>query len=151
MEFYSRSKYNNDHKTSPVGEEEKTTYELYLDENGQEELKETGKTNVYEMIQAAAKDVDIYTILERYENGDLAAINKKNGFYEDISEIPNNINELNEAAKNARTVFDSLTEEQRENVLKVLSGNFDIKEKTEEQPKEKQEEQPKENGGIKYE
>ena len=54
-----------------------------------------GKINVHEKIQSFASDVDLYKILERFAySGDTALVNVKEAGYGDISDIPDNLNDL---------------------------------------------------------
>ena len=54
-----------------------------------------GKINVHDKIQSFASEVDLYKILERFAySGDSAIVNAKEPGYGDISDIPDNLNDL---------------------------------------------------------
>lgn len=58
-------------------------------------LKEGKPINVYEKIQSYHEECDIYSILKKVaQTGDESLLNKKKGFYGDVSEIPDNLNDI---------------------------------------------------------
>lgn len=66
----------------------KITYEPYFDDNGVLQIKETGKVNQYLEIQSHADSVDINVILARYQAGETDVLNKVQGFFADVTEMP---------------------------------------------------------------
>lgn len=53
----------------------------------------TGKVNVHERIQSFAKEVDLYSILEKFAySDDPSLVNARPCAYGDISELPNDLN-----------------------------------------------------------
>lgn len=108
MEFYSltnkppRSPYPKSHKIMP-------TYSLKIDkQTGKKELKETGKTDIYERIQESKESTMIYNILERFLAGDNEIINKQIGSYGDFTELPTNLAEAQQLIIDAENTFKSL-------------------------------------------
>lgn len=58
-------------------------------------VKKTGKVNVHDKIQSFAQEVDLYHILEKFAySGDQAIINARECGFGDISNIPDNLNDL---------------------------------------------------------
>lgn len=86
MEF--RTKYDRKRVFTEPGNEWHDTFTLRYDDNGVEYLETTGRINVQEQIQSYGESTDIHKILERYGNGDLAALNRKTPIYGDFSEMP---------------------------------------------------------------
>lgn len=83
-------------------------YGLEVDKDGVTQLVEKGKYNLYEFIQSHADSVDIHKILERFENGDVDALNKYQGYYGDITEAPKTFAEALNSVIKAKDLFNSL-------------------------------------------
>ena len=67
------------------------------------------KVNIQERIQSFFEDVDLYHLLAKMAvTGDVSFLNKKAGFYADISNIPNNYNDINEYYKNLSKQYNAL-------------------------------------------
>ena len=66
--------------------------EFAFDDNG--ELVETGKHSLYMEIQSHREECTVETLLARALNGDLSALNKREGFYGDITCAPTSITEI---------------------------------------------------------
>lgn len=114
MEFYSRSNYP---KTIPAPECSKfiDTFALEIDKTtGKKELKKSGKTNVYEKIQKSKDATLIYNIIERYQNGDISALEQKQGVYGDFTNLPTTLAEAQQILINAEKTFMSLPLEERQ-------------------------------------
>lgn len=98
-----------DNFATPSGEKIVPTYSLVIDKDtGKEELKETGKTNLYDYIQSSLEETLIYNIIERYNSGDVDALNKIQGFYGDVTTMPKNLAEAQQIMINAQKVFNDL-------------------------------------------
>jgi len=105
MEFYNRSKYNKG-EPSPAGEKEVPTYTLKIDEKtGKEELKQTGTTNIYELIQASKDECDVYNILKRYEAGNVEILNQRQGVYADMTKAPTSLAQAQQMLLDAEQDF----------------------------------------------
>lgn len=63
--------------------------EFSLDDNG--ELVECGKHSLYDEIQSHRDECTLESLLSRALNGDSNALNKKQGFYGDITNAPSSI------------------------------------------------------------
>lgn len=69
-------------------------------------VKET--YSIYELIQSSRDSVDLQRIVERYENGDSTALNRVQGSYFDLVNLPKNYSELFEAVNICNDTFDKL-------------------------------------------
>ncbi len=76
--------------------------------NGRYDLVETGESNLYEQIQSHKDSVDIYKILERFQNGDVNALNKVAGNYIDITDAPATLADAYTFIGNASRFFEKL-------------------------------------------
>lgn len=91
----------------------KTEYMLSVDEKGYETLKVTGETDVQKMIDSYKDMVDLDIVLERLNNGDESALEQVEGFYADVTGIPNNLQDVMNLNLNGKMLFDSLPPEYR--------------------------------------
>lgn len=83
-------------------------------------LKVVGKHNLYQEIQSHKDSVDIHVIIERYKNGDIAALDRMHGQFIDVTDFPSNYAEMLQSIIDARSFFDSLDYEK-----KSKFGSFD--------------------------
>lgn len=77
-------------------------------ERGQVELKEDGTEDLYAFIQSFAESTDIHSILKRYQNGEVDVLEKVQGFYGDITEMPHTYAEALQRIADSEKVFMSL-------------------------------------------
>ncbi len=85
--------------------------QLYVgsyNERGQVELKEDGTEDIYAFIQSFAESTDIHAILRRYQNGEVDVLEKVQGFYGDITEMPKTYAEALQRIADSEKVFWSL-------------------------------------------
>lgn len=82
-------------------------------ERGQVELKEDGTEDLYAYIQSFAESTDIHSILQRYQNGEVDVLEKVQGFYGDITEMPHTYAEALQRIADSEKVFMSLPVEVR--------------------------------------
>ena len=68
------------------------TYGKEIDKDGKVHIVETGKTNLYEKIQASKDDTLIYNILDRFAAGDVSVLQRHQGVYADLTDIRDNFN-----------------------------------------------------------
>ena len=80
---------------------------------GQVELKEDGTEDLYAYIQSFAESTDIHAILRRFENGEVDVLEKVQGFYGDITEMPKTYAEALQRIADSEKVFNSLPVEVR--------------------------------------
>lgn len=92
---------------SPIVEE----YATRLNKNGVKELYVKGTSNIQEKIQAQYEDTRIENIILKFVNGDMTVLNKRQGVYTDITEMPENIHEVQIMMENARNEWYNLPAE----------------------------------------
>ncbi len=94
-------------QTNP-GNPIKQLYTGAYNEHGQVELKEDGTENIYDFIQSFAESTDIHAILRRFENGEVDVLEKVQGFYGDVTEMPKTYAEALQRIADSEKVFMSL-------------------------------------------
>ncbi len=92
------------HPGNPI----KQLYVGCYNERGQVELKEDGTEDVYALIQSFAESTDIHSILKRFQNGEVDVLEKVQGFYGDITEMPHTYAEALQRIADSEKVFMSL-------------------------------------------
>lgn len=105
---------------SNSGEQYKDVKQLAIDDNGFEYLAVVGKTDVTALIQQDKEMVDIYNIIDRYANGYDDALNKVQGFYADVSDLPKSFVEVMNMNIRGEMLFKQLPME----VRKVYDNNY---------------------------
>lgn len=103
---------------SPV----KKVFKPKILENGSVELIPVGEDNIYEKIQADRDSCDINILIKRFVSGDVDALNRTQGFYADISNMPKTYLEMLNTVKGAETAFYQLPLEIREK----FDNNFNL-------------------------
>lgn len=97
------------------GEKVRPNYKPQYNENGSYELVEDGVQHCYEDVQAWLPSTDLGTIINTYlKTGDTELLQRRAGFYADVTELPKNYGELHNMLQNADNVFLSLPLEIRE-------------------------------------
>ncbi len=86
----------------------KQLYTGSYNERGQVELKEDGTENIYDFIQSFAESTDIHAIMRRFENGEVDVLEKVQGFYGDVTEMPKTYAEALQRIADSEKVFMSL-------------------------------------------
>lgn len=97
------------HPGNPI----KQLYTGSYNDRGQVELMEDGTENLYDFIQSFAESTDIHAILRRFENGEADVLEKVQGFYGDITEMPHTYAEALQRIADSEKVFMSLPVEVR--------------------------------------
>lgn len=92
------------HSGNPI----KQLYSGFYNERGQVELKEDGTEDLYAFIQSFAESTDIHAILRRYQNGEVDVLEKVQGFYGDVTEMPHTYAEALQRITDSEKVFMSL-------------------------------------------
>lgn len=90
-----------------------------LDKYGNKVIIEQGKEDLYAQIQSWRDECDINILMAKFTNGDKTALMKRVGAYLDISQIPDNFNDMLNLTTKAGFVFDSLPTD----VKKVFGNN----------------------------
>lgn len=88
--------------------------------NGAMRPVEVGKTNIYERIQKSCGFRSVKELVERYERGDIQALNKRQGFYGDISKMPACLNDVNAVVRNAQSTYHTLPKD-----VKAMFGSYE--------------------------
>lgn len=112
MKFKSQYDERQRIKSNP-GNPIKQLFAGSYNERGQVELKEDGTEDLYAYIQSFAESTDIHTILRRYQNGEVDVLEKVQGFYGDITEMPHTYAEALQRIADSEKVFMSLPVEVR--------------------------------------
>lgn len=74
---------------------------------------ESGTVNIYDEIQSHRESVELSTLLQRYAQGDVTALNKIEGVYADVVDMPSTYSELFERVRDAENSFNALPEDVR--------------------------------------
>lgn len=116
-----RNKYKeHDRVFTEPGSPIKIEYQLRIIDNN-EEIVETGKSNLYEYIQSHADSVDITKILERCALiQDYSMLNRMPAAFMDVTEMPKNLAEAYAHVQDAHNFFDRMPVELKEK----YSNNF---------------------------
>lgn len=111
------------------GDRMRKLYHARYDKEGVLEFVEDGVENIYESIQSHADSCDIHSILLRYRNGDASALSVKQGFFADVSNLPNSYAGILNLVKDAQSYFESLPIEERnkyDNSFSKWLTSFDL-------------------------
>lgn len=100
---------------SEPGDRWHITYTAKLDDRGHIDLVESGREDIYDEIQSHRMSTDIHVILQRYTNGELDALSKAQGVYQDLTQMPKTYAELLNALIAGESYFNSLPVETRAN------------------------------------
>lgn len=90
------------------GSELKPVYHTKILKDGNLELVVTGYENIQDKIDAERLGVELSTLIARYENGDLLALNTRSGFYADATKFPASLIDAMNIVQDAQTEFDKL-------------------------------------------
>ena len=79
-----------------------------LDKYGNRVIVRKGELDFYSYIQSWRDECDINILMAKFVNGDKTALMQKVGAYLDISEIPDNFNDMLNLTTKAQAIFDQL-------------------------------------------
>lgn len=99
---------------SQTGSFETPALEARLRPDGSYGIEQVGMVDTWNQIQACRASTDMSLILSRYMAGDTSALSRAQGFYADISEMPENMHEALSVMLRAQQDFDALPLEVRE-------------------------------------
>jgi len=102
-----------EHRHTPAGNQFINTYQECLDDLGRITLEKTGKTNVYEKIQAEHEATKIETILHAVAMGDLEALKQREATYVDATTLPHSLREAQDLVIRMKDEFYNLPLEVR--------------------------------------
>lgn len=96
-----------------AGSREKILYAGSYNSDGNVEIRETGKEDLYGYIQSHKDSVDIHVLLKRYQNGETDVMQRVQGFYGDVSELPDTYAGVLDVIQKANTLFAQLPADKR--------------------------------------
>lgn len=99
---------------SQSGSFETPALEARLRPDGSYGIEQVGMVDTWNQIQACRASTDMSLILSRYMAGDTSALSRSQGFYGDVSEMPENMHEALSIMLRAQQDFDALPLEVRE-------------------------------------
>ena len=99
--------FKNDVFSEP-GNPIKTIYSPIVNSDGSITLKESGKENLQEYIDSFASECDINVLIARFVNGDINALNQRQGFYGDFTQMPKTYAEFLQVQIDSKKYFDAL-------------------------------------------
>lgn len=94
--------------TSPPGNPIKDLFTSKMMKDGQIKLIKTGEQNTDEAINSFRESTDLHTILARFLNGDLEALNKFQPVYADLTNMPHSLPEALQVINNYRDAYNAL-------------------------------------------
>lgn len=83
-------------------------YDVTIDEKGHRTIAQTGKTNRYAKIQEDLESTKIENILQRAKMGDPNALNRIEGQYLDLTEMPDNFRDAQNKILKMKSDFEKL-------------------------------------------
>lgn len=98
---------------SNVGSRDKILYRPELNEKGHLELVEDGKEDLYAYIQSHKDSVDIHVMLQKYQAGDVSVLQRAQGTYADLTEMPKTYAEMLNSVIAGENYFNALPLETR--------------------------------------
>lgn len=100
---------------APQGNSIVQEYELEYSPQGVPHLIPVGTYDLYDVIQSFKDECDLGKIFQRYANGDVMALNKRQGVYADISDLPVDVFAANSMIKRVKDIYEQLDESTRAN------------------------------------
>lgn len=86
-------------------------YREIVGRDGLKRLEVSETYNFYEMVQAYADTVDIYSILERCGRGDYAGLHSRPVVFGDITEVPTDLASILAIGQHVQQLFDQLPDD----------------------------------------
>lgn len=99
---------------SECGSPIKEVYSPVVNDDGSISLQKSGEENLQEYIDSFALECDINTLISRFVNGDISALNQVNGSYGDFTSFPKTYAEMLQLQINSKAYFDKLPLELKE-------------------------------------
>ncbi len=101
---------------NPSGDSVVQEYELEFSPQGVPHLVPTGTYDLYDVIQSFCDECDLGKIFQRYANGDVMALNKRQGVYADISNMPQDVFSAANLIDRVEAIYNGLSEDLRSRV-----------------------------------
>lgn len=108
-----RTQYHRKRVRAKHGDRLKQLYRPQLDENGHLELVDDGTDDLYAYIQSHRDSVDLHVILQRYQAGDVTALDRAQANFADITEFPKTYAEMLNSVIAGEQYFNALPVETR--------------------------------------
>lgn len=93
---------------SEVGSPVKSLFVPFIN-NGHLDIKESGDFDLQSQIEAESCLCDITYLVERFNSGDVDALNKRQSFFADITAFPGSYRDALDVLKDGRAFYDSLS------------------------------------------
>lgn len=119
---------------APAGKAIQPEYTKVVGEDGLERVEHTSDFDAYAMIQENRIGTEIYDLLERYQLGDVNALNRTRGAYVDVTGMPSSLAEAYARMQKAENIFANLPVEIRKEFN--FSQNLFVKALDTDKPKE---------------
>ncbi len=97
---------------SHAGDEYSPVYAEDVDERGVACIVQVSQEKIQDKIEACKEQTLIYNILNSFDDGTL--LNKAQGVYADLSAMPDNIHEAYQSVRDARMIFNGLSDDIRQ-------------------------------------
>lgn len=97
----------------PVGNGEKVLFSGSLLPNGEVDLVPSGKEDLYAQIQSHRDSCDIHVLIARYNNGDEGALQRVQGQFVDVTNMPHTYAEMLQTIIDHKKAFEELPVETR--------------------------------------
>lgn len=81
--------------------------------NGHLDIKVSGEFNLQEQIESESCLCDINYLIERFNLGDVDALNKRQSFFADITVYPGSYRDAVDILKDGRSFYDSLSDDEK--------------------------------------
>lgn len=111
---------------SNPGDPIRIVYGSRIDKHGNIIVEPKEKENLYEYIQSFAESTDINLLVKKFEAGDITALNKREGQFLDLTQMPTNYFEMVNKINDSKYEFDRLPIEIKEkfdnNVNKFIAS-----------------------------
>lgn len=92
----------------PIGDGTAPKYEEVF-ENGSYKLVVSGKENLFDLVQASKEETLVYNIIDRYQRGDVTALQQRVGQYMDVVGMPKNLAEAHAVMLDVERKFNALS------------------------------------------
>lgn len=120
MEYIDR--FNPQFEVKPSASGDGTEPEFNYNSDG--ELVCTGRVNVQEIIQSQKEECDLGYLINKFVNGDTAALSQRVGQYIDVTDLPSSLAEAFEAGENGAAAYAALSDEQKSMLKDGKSEEF---------------------------
>lgn len=105
---------------SPIGNGERSIFEERIID-GERHLVVTGKEDFKSFIEGSKEETMIDNIIQRFNNGDLTVLQRKQGFYADVTNMPGSLAEAQNMLIHLENNFNSLPVEDKQ----LFDNSFD--------------------------